>query len=60
MLRIAKGLDDMNNTGLWAQDSRCYEQLRAMVDMNDFGSWVKGSRCYEQFMDVDDINDYVW
>ena len=28
---------DMNDSGLWAQGSKCYEQFRAMVYMNDFG-----------------------
>ena len=50
----------MNNSGSWAQLSRCYELLKAMVDMNNSISWVKGSRCYEQFRDMDDMNAFVW
>ena len=26
---------DMNDYGLWAQGSRCYEQLKVVDDMND-------------------------
>ena len=50
----------MNKSKSWAQRSRCYEQLKAMVDMNDSGLWVKRPICYEQFKDVDDMNDSVW
>ena len=31
---------DMNDLGLWAQGSRCYEQLKAVDHMNN-------SECYE-------------
>ena len=30
--------DDMNDTGSWAQGSKCYAQLRVVVDMNYLGS----------------------
>ena len=33
-------MDDMNNFGLWAQGSNCYEQLKVVVDMNDSGLWA--------------------
>ena len=38
---------DMNDLGLWAKDSKGYEQLRAMDDMNDSGSWAQAFRHYE-------------
>ena len=47
----------MNYYGLWALDSRCYEQLRAMVDMNDFGLSAQGFRCYGQLGAVDNKNN---
>ena len=31
-------VDDMNDFGLRAQGSICYEQLKEVVDMNEFGS----------------------
>ena len=30
-----KIVDDMNDSQLWAQGFKCYEQLRVMDDMND-------------------------
>ena len=47
----------MNNSGLWAQGSRFYEQLNANDDMKDSSSWAQGSRFYEQIIVMDDIND---
>ena len=47
----------MNDSKLWAQDLRYYEQLKVVVDMNDFSSWAQGSGCYEQLKVVDDMND---
>ena len=35
---------DMNEFGLWAQGSWCYEQLKAVDDMKDFGLWAQGFR----------------
>ena len=32
---IDRAMDDINNSGSYAQSSICYEQLRAMYDMND-------------------------
>ena len=32
---------DKNESGLWAQGSRCYEQLKVIDDMNDLGSELK-------------------
>ena len=29
-------MDDMNDSRLWAQGSRFYEQFKAIDDMNDF------------------------
>ena len=29
-------MDDMNDSRLWTQGIKCYEQLMFMVDMNDF------------------------
>ena len=40
-------MDDMNDLESWAQGSRYYEQLRAMIDMNNFESWAQGFKCYE-------------
>ena len=45
---------------LWAQGSRCYNELLTVDDMNDFELWAKGSRIYEQVRVVDDINDSRW
>ena len=36
----------MNDFGSWAQASRFYEQLKAMVDMKYYELWVQGSRFY--------------
>ena len=47
----------MNDSKLWAQDLRYYEQLKVVVDMNDFGLWAQGSGCYKHLRVVDDIND---
>ena len=33
-------MDDMNESGLWALGSRCYEQLKVVDDIND--SWSRG------------------
>ena len=33
-------MDDMNNSRLWAQGFRCYEQLRIVDDMNESKSWA--------------------
>ena len=37
-----KVIVDINNSMLWAQDTRCYEKLMDMDDMKDFGSWAQG------------------
>ena len=46
---MLKPLEAMNNSWstLWAQISRCYEQLRAIDDMKDFRSWAQRTRFYE-------------
>ena len=49
-------MDDMNDSGLWAQGSRYYEQLRVVVDTNDSSSWAHDSKCYEQLKAMNDIN----
>ena len=50
---------DINDSMLWAQDTRGYENLMVMDDMKDSGSWAQGSRCYEQLIVVGDMNDLV-
>ena len=35
---------DMDDSVLWSQGSRCYEQLKVLDDMNDFRSWAQGLR----------------
>ena len=35
-------MDDRNDSWLWAQGSKWYEQLRFVVDMNYSRSWAKG------------------
>ena len=35
-------MDDMNDSGSWAQASKCYEQLKIVDDMNDI--WVMSLR----------------
>ena len=32
---------NMNDSGSWAYNFRCYEQLRAMNDMNNFASKLR-------------------
>ena len=41
-------MDHMNDSWLWYQGSKCYEQLRVVDDMNYSGLWAQGSRCYEK------------
>ena len=38
---------DLNDSKSWAQGSKFYEQLKAVVDMNDSGLWAQGSKYYE-------------
>ena len=52
-----KVVDDMNDSELWAHDSRYYEQLKDVLDMNNFGLWAQGFGCYEQLRVIDDMND---
>ena len=40
-------MDDVSYFGLWAQGTRCYQQLLAIADMNDSGTWAEDSLCYE-------------
>ena len=40
-------MDDMNDSNLWAQGSRWYEEIIAMDHMNDSESWKLCSRSYE-------------
>ena len=47
----------MNDSKLWAHDSRYYEQLKDVLDMNNFGLWAQGFGCYEQLRVIDDMND---
>ena len=42
---------------LWAQASRCYEQLKADNDTKDSWSWAYVSKCYELLKAVDDMNN---
>ena len=35
-----RDVDNINYFGLWAQDSKCYEQRWAVVDIKDFGLWA--------------------
>ena len=42
---------------MWAQVSKCYDQLRVVNDMNDFKSQDEIFRCYEQLKVLDNIND---
>ena len=49
-------MDDINDSGSWAQGSRYYTQLRVVIDMNDSRSWANDSKCYEQLKVVNDIN----
>ena len=49
-------MDDMNDSKLWGQGSRLYEQLYIVVEMNDYGWWAHGFKCYEQRWVVVDIN----
>ena len=37
----------MNDSKLWAQGSRFYEQLRIVDDINDSRSWAKAIRYNE-------------
>ena len=37
----------MNDSGLQAQGSRCYIQLKTIVDMNDSELWAQGSQRYK-------------
>ena len=50
-------VDDMKDSGSWAQASKLYEQLKVMVDMKETESWVQGSRSYAQLKVVDDMKD---
>ena len=50
-------VDDMNDSESWAQASRFYEQLKAVVDMKDSELWVQGSRSYAQLKVIDDMKD---
>ena len=61
----------MNDSGSWAQDSRCYEQLNIMGDMNDLGChelkplnamsslglWMIWMILHHELRVVDDMND---
>ena len=38
----------MKDFEFWAQESKCYEQLKVVDDMKDSGSCAQGSRFYEQ------------
>ena len=49
----------MNDSKLWAQGFRCYENLKDVDDMNDSESSAYSSRCYEQLKVMDDMNDSV-
>ena len=35
-----KSMVDINNSMLWAQDTRYYEKFMAIDNMEDFGSWA--------------------
>ena len=48
---------DMNESGSWVKDSRCFEQFIDMDDMNNSVWWAQGSRCYEKLKVVDDMNN---
>ena len=47
----------MNDFGLWALGSRCYEQLKVVDDMNNSRLSAQSSRCFEQHKLVDDKNN---
>ena len=49
-----RNVDDRNYSRLWAQRTKCYEQLMFMVDVNDSESWAQGFRCYHHLRPVDD------
>ena len=51
-------MNHMNDSWFWAQNSKCYEQLKIAADMNDLMFWAQGSKYYEQLRVVVDINDY--
>ena len=46
----------MNYFALWAQGSRCFEQLKVVVGMKDYGLWAQGSRYNEQLRGLDDMS----
>ena len=46
-LRVVDDMNDMNDSKLWAHNSRYDEQLKVVVDMNDFESWPQDCGCYE-------------
>ena len=33
-------MDDMNELGVWAPNSKYYEHLMIVVDMNEFDTWA--------------------
>ena len=35
-----KAMHDMNDSKLWAHDSKYYEKLKVMIDMNHCESWA--------------------
>ena len=50
-------MDDLNDSRLWAEGTKCYEQLMVVVDINDFGSWAHDSIYNEKLEAVDEMND---
>ena len=64
--RELRALDAMNNSGFymndswsWAQDCKCYEQLRTMDDMNNYRSWAQGFRYYKKLRAMVDLSNIV-